>query len=56
MSFDDVCKVLEEFGWSKARESGSHVIFIKEGETSLPAVPKVHGRMVKRTYLVMLCE
>ncbi|MHB8648292.1 MAG: type II toxin-antitoxin system HicA family toxin [Thermomicrobiales bacterium] len=56
MSFDDVCKVLEEFGWSKDRERGSHVIFIKEGEIPLPPVPKVHRRMVKRTYLVMLCE
>lgn len=56
MSFDDVCKVLEEFGWTKDRESGSHVVFIKDGESSLPPIPKVHGRTVKRTYLVRLCE
>lgn len=53
--FEDVCKLLEAFGWKLARERGSHAMFIKEGERTI-AVPKVHGRRVKRTYLDLIIE
>jgi len=53
--FDDVRKLLEEFGWSLARTSGSHMHFTKEGERTI-TVPLVKGRRVKRTYLDIICE
>ena len=48
--FEDVRRVLEGHGWTKAREEGSHVTFTKPGEFPI-VVPKVSGRTVKRTYL-----
>ncbi len=53
--FEDVCKLLEAFGWKLARERGSHAMFTKEGESTI-TVPKVHGRKVKRTYLDLIIE
>lgn len=53
--FGDVQAVLEYFGWTLDRESGSHATFTKRGEFPL-TVPKVGGRKVKRTYLTILCE
>ena len=37
-----LCKILEENGWSLVRISGSHHIFIKDGEDARIVVP-VHG-------------
>lgn len=53
--FADVRALLERFGWSLARERGSHVTFDKPGEASI-TVSKVRGRMVKRVYLDDICE
>ncbi len=55
MTFDDVAKVLEAFGYEKVREN-KHVTFVKPGTSTLLVIPKVHGRMVKRTYLVRIIE
>lgn len=53
--FTDVRRLLEAFGWELSRESGSHVIFVKEGERPI-TVPRVGGRKVKRAYLDRICE
>lgn len=53
--FDDVQRLLEAYGWRVAREKGSHVAFVKDGEQMLP-FPKDGGRWVKRVYLDALCE
>ncbi len=54
MSFDDVCKVLEEFGWTLDREN-KHTTFTKPGEFPI-GLAKVSGKTVKRTYLVEICK
>jgi predicted RNA binding protein YcfA (HicA-like mRNA interferase family) len=53
--FNDVRQVLEEYGWRLARQKGSHVAFVKDGEGTF-VVPLVSGRKVKRRYLDQLCE
>ncbi len=53
--FDDVCQLLEEFGWTLGRERGSHTTFVKTGEFPI-TVPKMGGRKVKRVYLDLICE
>jgi predicted RNA binding protein YcfA (HicA-like mRNA interferase family) len=53
--FEDVRRLLEAFGWTFAREQGSHAHFTKPGERTI-TVPRVGGRKVKRTYLDLLCE
>jgi predicted RNA binding protein YcfA (HicA-like mRNA interferase family) len=53
--YDDVRRLLEEFGWSLDRRKGSHVTFVKPGGMPI-TVPIVHGRKVKRVYLTLLCE
>lgn len=54
--FEDVRKVLEHYGWQLDRNESSHATFVKAGERSIFTVPKVHGKMVKRTYLDQLCD
>lgn len=53
--FEDVRRLLEDFGWRLARQRGSHVTFTKEGESPI-VVPQHHGRKVKRVYLTLICE
>jgi predicted RNA binding protein YcfA (HicA-like mRNA interferase family) len=53
--FSDVQTLLEAYGWRVDRERGSHVVFVKEGERSLP-VPKDGGRWVNRVYLDAICD
>lgn len=48
--FSDVKRLLEAFGWTKVRQSGSHVAFKKQGERTI-IVPLVLGRRVERVYL-----
>ena len=43
------------FDWKVARQTGSHVLFVKRGERTI-SVPLVSGRKVKRTYLDQICE
>jgi predicted RNA binding protein YcfA (HicA-like mRNA interferase family) len=52
--FSDVQALLEEFGWTLARERGSHVIFSKPGERPI-TIPRAGGRKVKRAYLDLIC-
>jgi predicted RNA binding protein YcfA (HicA-like mRNA interferase family) len=52
--FNDVRRVLEAHGWVQARQQGSHVHFTKEGERTI-SMP-LHGNMVKRTYIRIICE
>jgi predicted RNA binding protein YcfA (HicA-like mRNA interferase family) len=51
----DVRKLLEAFGWTFARQTSSHMIFTKPGETAI-TVPLVSGRKVKRVYLDLIIE
>jgi predicted RNA binding protein YcfA (HicA-like mRNA interferase family) len=53
--FGDVRNLLEDFGWTLNRESGSHATFTKQGEYPI-VVPKVRGRRVKRTYLEQIID
>jgi predicted RNA binding protein YcfA (HicA-like mRNA interferase family) len=53
--FADVEKLLEEYGYVKRRQSGSHVSFKRAGARTV-IVPLVSGRKVKRVYLDKLCE
>jgi predicted RNA binding protein YcfA (HicA-like mRNA interferase family) len=47
--FSDLRRYLEEHGWTLARITGSHHVFIRPGERAFP-VP-VHGGKVKHGYL-----
>jgi len=53
--FDDVCRLLEAFGWTLDRIRGSHCHFVKSGELPI-TIPRHGGRRVKRTYLVVICD
>ena len=50
----DVRALLQEFGWTLDRQTGSHLIFVKDGE--MMSIPLVHGRRVKRIYLDEICK
>ncbi|MEW6140352.1 MAG: type II toxin-antitoxin system HicA family toxin [Thermodesulfobacteriota bacterium] len=39
LSGKDVVRVLQSLGWSVARQRGSHVIMVKEGEIATLSVP-----------------
>ena len=56
IDFGDVETLLHAYGWTLARERGSHVTFIKEGESANIVVAKHHGRKVKKTYIVEICR
>ncbi len=53
--FADVRALLEAFGWTCARENGSHVSFTKPGEGT-QVIPKKGGQKVKRVYLDQICQ
>lgn len=53
--FDDVCKLLEAFGWILDWERGSHCHFVKKGDLPF-SIPKQSGRKVKRAYLEVICD
>jgi predicted RNA binding protein YcfA (HicA-like mRNA interferase family) len=48
--FSDVHRLLERFGWTVAKERGSHLTYKKPGEFPLVVI-KSGGRKVKREYL-----
>ncbi|HEY7031325.1 MAG TPA: hypothetical protein VH482_08370 [Thermomicrobiales bacterium] len=52
--WDDVRALLEDFGWTLARQ-GKERVFTKPGEYPI-VVGTVGGRKVKRVYLAMICE
>ena len=45
-----MCKLLEDKGWSLARVTGSHYIYIKEGKNVRISIP-VHGAKYLKTGL-----
>jgi predicted RNA binding protein YcfA (HicA-like mRNA interferase family) len=53
--FGDICRLLEMFGWTLARQKGSHRHFTKPGERTI-TVPLVDGRKVKRAYLSQIID
>lgn len=50
MRFEEVVKVLEDFGFAEVRTRGSHVWFAKKGAGQI-SIPRHEGRWVERAYL-----
>lgn len=50
LSFEDVRRILENFGFMEVRVSGSHHIF-KHKDGQMVTIPTKSGRKVKRVYL-----
>ena len=48
LSGREVVRVFESLGWSVARQSGSHIILVKEGEMATLSVPD-HREVAKGT-------
>ncbi len=48
LSGQEVVKVFESFGWSVARQRGSHIIMTKEGEIVTLSIPN-HKEVAKGT-------
>jgi predicted RNA binding protein YcfA (HicA-like mRNA interferase family) len=48
LSGKEVVRVFESFGWSVARQRGSHIIMIKEGEIITLSIPN-HKEVAKGT-------
>ena len=54
MPLAQVEKVLEYLGWKYDRTSGSHDVYVRNGQHI--SVPTVGGRDVKRTYLKQIVD
>lgn len=48
LSGDEVVKVFERFGWQFVRQSGSHMVMVKDGEMASLSIPK-HREVAKGT-------
>ena len=48
LSGRDVVKVFQSFGWSVARQRGSHIVMVKEDEIATLSVPN-HKEIAKGT-------
>lgn len=55
VSFQDVAKVLEAFGYEERPSKSGHRVFIKSGEYPI-TVPTIKGRRVKGAYVKMVVE
>ena len=55
VSFQDVVKILEAFGYKERPSKRGHKVFAKPGEYPI-TVPTVKGRRVKRAYVRKLIE
>ena len=55
VSFQDVVKVLEAFGYKERLSKSGHKVFAKPGEYPI-TVPTVKGRRVKRAYVRKIIE
>ena len=53
--FRDVQALLVEYGWTFARQKGSHATFTKAGEIAL-FIPLRRGRKVTRPYVDAICN
>jgi len=52
ITFGEFEAFMELHGWVKDRQKGSHAIFLSTSGEML-TVPQKHGKMVKRTYIVL---
>ena len=48
LSGRDVARVFEKLGWQVARQSGSHIILVKEGHPATLSIPN-HREVAKGT-------
>lgn len=48
LSGKEVVRIFESFGWSVARQRGSHIIMVKEGEIVTLSIPN-HKEVAKGT-------
>lgn len=48
LSGRDVVRILESLGWKVARQSGSHVVMVKEGQMATLSIPD-HREIAKGT-------
>lgn len=48
LSGREVVRAFESFGWQVARQSGSHIVMVKEGEMATLSVPD-HREVAKGT-------
>ncbi|TET42988.1 MAG: type II toxin-antitoxin system HicA family toxin [Dehalococcoidia bacterium] len=55
VSFQDVVKVLEAFGYKERPSKSGHRVFTKMGEYAI-TVPTVKGRRVKQAYVRKILE
>ncbi|MDZ8087519.1 MAG: type II toxin-antitoxin system HicA family toxin [Nostoc sp. DedQUE12b] len=53
LSGREVVRVFELFGWEVARQSGSHIILVKEGELATLSVPE-HREVAKGTLRTLI--
>ena len=53
-NFNDVRLLLEAFGWTLARQKGSHATFVQPGAN--PITVPIHSKKVGRVYLDHICE
>ena len=53
LSGQAVVKVFESLGWQVARQSGSHIIMVKAGETTTLSIPN-HKEVAKGTLRSLL--
>jgi predicted RNA binding protein YcfA (HicA-like mRNA interferase family) len=51
LSGREVVRVFESLGWEVARQTGSHIISVKEGESATLSIPD-HREVAKGTLLV----
>lgn len=45
MNFSDVQTLLEAFGWTKARQRGSHMTYVKAGEAEILVIKRDGGKV-----------
>ncbi len=53
LSGREVVRVFQSLGWQVARQSGSHIIMVKEGEISTLSVPE-HREVAKGTLRTLI--
>ena len=53
LSGRDVVRVFERLGWEVARQSGSHIILVKEGDIATLSVPD-HREVAKGTLRTLI--
>lgn len=50
---EEVVKVFEKFGWSVARQKGSHIILTKENSIATLSIPK-HAEVARGTLRALI--